>query len=147
MKDYKDLISLSDYVLEIDSKASFGGHYDKIVRYTKFLKQPLKLSMFIPCVDEKPLEKPESLKGYYETDKQGMIDEFKLRKQYNKASNNVIFEGFTFEESKEVIDLIKNDNYYLEYHKMSKTFNVVFDLENELKTIEDLTHLNIKAKY
>lgn len=46
-----------------------------------FVKQPLELWMFIPC-DEKGnvLEEPESLKGFYETHSEGMIQESKLRK-------------------------------------------------------------------
>ena len=91
------LISMTDFVLEQEIiNGGFGqDEIDKVWEYANFLKQPLELWMFIPC-DEKGnvLEEPESLKGFYETHSDGMIQEAKLRKQYYEAKDRVLFEGF-----------------------------------------------------
>ena len=58
------LIPMTDFVIEIDENkpkfknfSSFSeinqyeiNGYDKIRNYAKFLKQPLKLEMFMPCI-------------------------------------------------------------------------------------------------
>jgi len=61
--------------------------------YDVFLDQPLELGMFIPCKDGKPLEKPESLKGYYESSKEGMTQEKQAREEYQEAKDKVLFES------------------------------------------------------
>ena len=98
------LIPMTDFVLEIE-KSSYTQTekyriiewenkcqaFDKIINYTNFLKQPLKLEMFVPC-DEKgkviellhDLNYMTSRWSYYGND---VI-------QYRKAKEKVLFEGF-----------------------------------------------------
>lgn len=58
-----ELISMTDFVLEQSESIKsdmigYGEFIDKVVNYANFLKQPLKLEMFVPCNDsEKAKEK------------------------------------------------------------------------------------------
>ena len=59
----------------------------KIENYSKFLKQPLTLGMFVPCdLDGNLLEYPDHNYNSME-----YMDEFDV---YNEAKNRVLFEGF-----------------------------------------------------
>ena len=46
------LISLSDYVLQLWDDKLMSEIGIRAINYAKFLKQPLKLEMFVPCDDE-----------------------------------------------------------------------------------------------
>ncbi len=59
----------------------------RVLKYARFLKQPLKLGMFVPC-DEKGNILHDV--GYCLDNK---IDF--SRNEYNKAKENVLFKGFT----------------------------------------------------
>ena len=65
----KKLISMTDFILEQRmtseevNASSFqqiqnhiNTYYDKVYAYANFLKQPLKLEMFVPCVEGEPIE-------------------------------------------------------------------------------------------
>lgn len=54
------LVSMTDFVLEQITINQFDEDFtSKVVNYANFLKQPLKLGMFIPCDDnDVPIEKP-----------------------------------------------------------------------------------------
>ena len=60
--------------------------FDLTVNYMQFLKQPLKKEMFV-----NEIEKPESLKGFYETHPEGMKEEAEARKAWQEAEKKVIF--------------------------------------------------------
>lgn len=94
------LIPLSEYVLQEEKTLDnilnenlptikIAESYDRIVNYTKFLRQPLTLSMFVP-VDENGnvLTEPDS--DNYED---GIVYYEKLNK-YVEAKEKVLFEGF-----------------------------------------------------
>lgn len=77
------LISTTDFVLEQSEyiksdMIGYGEFIDKVVNYAKFLKQPLKLEMFVPCVNEEP----------FNYSKHGNAE------QYEKAKEKVLFEGW-----------------------------------------------------
>ena len=97
MTPKEKLISHSDFTEEIENYVRESHNYERgcelIFKHREFIKQPLELWMFIPC-DEKGnvLEEPESLKGFYETHSEGMIQESKLRKQYYEAKDRVLFD-------------------------------------------------------
>jgi len=66
----------------------------KIYRYANFLKQPLTLSMFVPCDDEgNVLEEPKYWNKKYNDDIPE--SELILCEEYRQAKERVIFEGFT----------------------------------------------------
>ena len=83
------LISMTDYVLEQNSNKSSSLWcppfvLQNVVNYANFLKQPLKLGMFIPCDEnDVPLELNETTK----------LNAVFLN-QYQQAKDRVLFEGF-----------------------------------------------------
>lgn len=73
----------------------------KWVRYAKFLKQALKLEMFVPCDDEgNVLDEPEI---YSQWVRENFNDELENEerinqcKDYHQAKEKVLFEGFYWE--------------------------------------------------
>ena len=64
----KNLISMTDFVLEQDEKrVGMRDYCNLIVNYANFLKKPLELWMFIPCdKDGNVLEEPDEFSSYYD---------------------------------------------------------------------------------
>lgn len=99
------LISMTDFILKIDGiepkAVNFSSitdirnyqlnSYSKIVNYANFLKQPLKLGMFIPCD-----ENEESLN--YQEIKQSVIDGTETWDIWYNAQERLIFKGFELVE-------------------------------------------------
>jgi hypothetical protein len=123
------LISMTDFVLnETNRPTTLSDSFQKCVTYAKFLKQPLKLEMFVPCdEDGNVLEEPDQ--------------EFELTfwdystkmSKYEQAKEKVLFEEFEIATNKEGEKVILGDYTCLK----------VSDLENG--TIEDLIkYVNIK---
>jgi hypothetical protein len=83
------LISMTDFVLEQNKKLKNApdayDQYCKIVNYANFLKQPLKLEMFVPCdEDGNFLEEPIDSIGGVEL----------YTKKYQQAKDEVLFEYY-----------------------------------------------------
>jgi hypothetical protein len=88
------LISMTDFVLQVVQTPNVNeaicweqteARLQKIYQYSLFLKQPLKLEMFVPCdedgdVLEEPIESIGGVELYAET--------------YQKAKKKVLFDGF-----------------------------------------------------
>ena len=135
-----------EFVIENDKKAGSGGHYDRVVSYANFLKQPPKLGDFIPCDKEgKPLEKPvfydDYLKGinlelWHPDTKRGC-------KQFKEALERVLFEGFEVEHYSYTIGFMIGIKY-LRYWKNGMGFEIGLDTP---KTLEDLTTLGLTLKH
>lgn len=99
------LISMTDFVLEQEKKWNYEStgiensirKYKDVVfsqyKYANFLKQPLKLEMFVPCdADGNVLEKPEE---HFPTGNNNLEEQiFAKQKQYQKAKEKVLFEGW-----------------------------------------------------
>jgi hypothetical protein len=140
------LISMTDFVLDRIKKplggqqvASVRHHelekYRQIIRYADFLKQPLKLEMFVPCDDEgsylpelptlseSKIESDSPTRDYYIIYK----DKIEL---YYKAKEKVLFEGF---EMKDEVQCVNYDAQCIVYTYMFKY---------EKFTIEDLLNLH-----
>lgn len=86
------LTSMTDFVLDIDTKIEteemFELHgIDLIFNYAKFLKQPLKLEMFVPCDEMGEIMN-------YEEIKQSVIEGTDSWDAYEQAKEKVLFEGF-----------------------------------------------------
>lgn len=105
------LISMTDFVLhesfgvgnEIINKEVF---YNKCSNYAQFLKQPLKLEMFVPCDDEGNVLKDP-----------GLIPSYELE-QYRKAKEKVLFEGFEIiKEGENIIVKHNETNVWLTWTK------------------------------
>ena len=128
------LQSMTDFVLKIDGIVK--QHEDQdiddwslncfgvIENYAKFLKQPLQLGMFVPCVDGKPIE-------YYNMEKTG--GKFcKVGSEIEKeAKERVLFKGFFYKFN------IDKDGKKWEYVK--NEFPHVFSIDQlKRSTIEGL---------
>lgn len=93
------LISMTDFVLEqshllseIPKHQQLTDAYFRSLHYANFLKQPLTLSMFVPCDEEDNLLNPCGCS----------LDKGRCKKEdeYQKAKEKVLFEGFSVEEDK-----------------------------------------------
>ena len=91
------LIPMSDFVLQIDKlrPCDLGQDFSSwnlsklitIKNYAKFIKQPLKLEMFVPCVDGSPIE-------YFELKKTGGKFCQVGSKIEKEAKGKILFEDF-----------------------------------------------------
>ena len=104
----KKLISMTDYVLErslkdiseytITEAFKDGAKVmNEIFNYAKFLKQPLKLEMFIACDDEgNVLEEPEQFQEWLNSDHYFNASESICHqcRMFQQAKEKVLFEGF-----------------------------------------------------
>lgn len=110
----KKLIPLSDFVLEQKKKlgesqliSSILDTTQLIFNYAEFLKQPLKLEMFVPCdEDGNFLEKPADDDYSFYTHKNQSVQE-----EYQQAQEKVLFDGFEVSGNK-ITDGV-NDVYYM----------------------------------
>ena len=135
------LISMTDFVLEQTAKEfSAIKRLNQIIGFAEFLKQPLKLEMFVPCDGEgNILEQPVYTTSHSdECYCKGCEEETKrcsdLQNQYQKAKEKVLFEGFGVK----YFDLRKKS--YLIFNN-----DFVLDLTfKHKKYIESLIHLNIE---
>ena len=128
------LVSMTDFVLE-NAKQPYveGTKYKDLVNYAKFLKQPLKLEMFVPCDEEGDiLEEPTN----YEKRLLNMMTEYNDEVYtYYQAKVKVLFEGIEFITNGGVNFLtIKEDTFDF------FDFNVKF----KNLTIEDLIQYNLQ---
>lgn len=124
------LISMTDFVLEQREKR----HKDNIrsfwicEKYANFLKQPLKLEMFVPCDED------GNVLGEPYNDGNGDNYFGVLLDEYQKAKEKVLFEGFELNfEITEIVGIINNDYQIWFYKNGTTTIN-----SKEIKTIEDL---------
>ena len=85
---------MTDFVLsdKVKSALEYEESYKIIRSYANFLKQPLKLEMFVPCDEEGDiLEVPTN----YENRLLNMMTEYNDEVYtYNQAKEKVLFEGF-----------------------------------------------------
>lgn len=93
------LVSATDYILEKQIKLDSGfinvtEFTDSVVSYVEFLKQPLKLGMFIPCD-----ENDEVLKEPFDTgmwSKWKDIERSEYCDRYEEAKERVLFKGWEY---------------------------------------------------
>lgn len=103
------LKKMTDFVLEqnntIPKDLKLINNYKNIINYANFLKQPLKLEMFVPCSRENGL--PLSLEGL--TDSEGFVlDEIEFN-EYEQAKEKVLFEDFELTENNKGEKLLLGD--------------------------------------
>ena len=94
---------MTDFVLQIDKlrPRDLGQDFSSwnlsklitIENYAKFLKQPLKLEMFVPCDDEGiVLEEPKIEEEYVDEHTTQIFAQYQY--DLDKAKEKVLFEGF-----------------------------------------------------
>lgn len=151
------LIPMTDFVFQLGKTSTFDtdqidwynkelDKLDQIRGYANFLKQPLKLEMFVPCDDDGiVLEVPEN---YHFYEKRLDPNEFRFNVidciEYKEAKEKVLFEGISVQNSKEWIELYGEIRIYVETDVKEKMFSHVFREEySKHKTIEDLTKYDL----
>lgn len=126
------LISMTDFVLQQD--ITDVKQRDSIVKYANFLKQPLKLEMFVPCDDNANiLEEPI----FHEPNNENEIGNYeKLIEEYYEAKEKVLFEGFIITDETEF--LISKYGFSL-YFNQIEDFNVeqLLTWSNEIQLTEN----------
>ena len=97
------LIPMTDFVNNVGNMENYPSHENAlswIYNYATFLKQPLKLEMFVPCDDEGiVLAEPKNPHTFASENSDDYIKKWKseieiYNKVYNKAKEKVLFEGF-----------------------------------------------------
>ena len=146
-KDLKRLIPMTDYVLNQEREYAIHdktvaqivideeAKYAKCFKYAILLKQPLTLSMFVPCDEEgNVLSDPELTLTMSQGDGQlyysAEDEEFDA---YEEAESKVLFKGFEVKKMKD---------YYLVFLK--DKVSPIWASWNDSKKIEDLIRLNLE---
>lgn len=95
MKEFR-LINMTDFVLQqanYTDVSNISEKYATIWNYATFLKQPLKLEMFVPCDENgNVLEKPQMRPGRNSFDEEDMDYDAQELYDYIKAKEKVLFE-------------------------------------------------------
>ena len=132
------LISMTDFVLE-NAKQPYveGTKYKDLVNYAKFLKQPLKLEMFVPCDEEgNVLEVPTN----YEMRLLNMMTEYNDEVYtYYQAKAKVLFEGIEFRTNGGVKFLtIKEDTFaFFDFNVKFKNLTIEYLIQYDLQLTEN----------
>lgn len=137
------LISMTDFVLREQNRLiqasnarlkEFSSQYlDRIFNYANFLKQSLKLEMFVPCdEDGDTLQEPEEFKEWMNSDHYFNASESITHqcRMYKKALEKVLFDGFILHEKR------SSSEYYFLLQDGIYCFTVKKEKSN--KTIENL---------
>lgn len=134
---------LSEYV-----ETQYLGHNDRkcidshwnIVKYTKFLTQPLELWMFVPCKEVNG--KWEVLEETNPDFINDGVEYYARLNEYQQALDKVIFKGWKKQYKNSVINS-NNDEILFNYDGVIYALNnsIPDDFRNKVKTIEDIIHL------
>lgn len=147
------LISMTDFVLELNNDlfpSTFKGKLIRIINYAAFLKEPLKLEMFVPCdEDGNILEYPIDIyyTPYFGCQKYPQECYEHDLKKYNDAETKVLFKGFIIESgyiqaNRDTLYLNNQDGLDIASKNESQDKNFIWDVG--FKTIEDLIPYNIQ---
>lgn len=135
MKTHR-LISMTDFVLE-NAKQPYveGTKYIDLVNYAKFLKQPLKLEMFVPCDEEGNIIS----KFYSEKENTKNLTFSQLSNQYQIAETKVLFEGIEFRTNGGVNFLtIKEDTFaFFDFNVKFKDLTIEYLIQYNLQLTEN----------
>ena len=146
------LISMIDFVLQQTEQmreCSFQELSDKFIevdKYANFLKQPLKLGMFIPCENGVLLEVPEicSCSNQLEAENCAVGCNFDKIEQYQKAQEKVLFKGFgKIRKANGYTNVITHEKREI-YSSPDEMRFVSCINGNRLDTIEDLVNYNLE---
>lgn len=117
-----NLISMTDFVLEQYKNNYHANTPTRILKYANFLKQPLKIEMFVPCDEQgNVLEKPKFhyTKNALKFLNTGVeldiaLETNKKVELYEEAKERCLFNGFEFTESQNysTVNKIKNSVHW-----------------------------------
>lgn len=141
------LIPMTDYVIEqIHKRESIGQCWLSVTKYAQFLKQPLKLEMFLPCDENgNALKEPMSLADSV-MNEQCSKEFAQTTIQYENAKDKVLFKGLNVEVY-ENNSLVKHKRHPLIKYNENIIANYMTGFcEDEFKTIEDLVKFKLELK-
>ena len=139
------LISTDELNLELWKTDLYSDlKWSKSLAHTRFLTQPLKLEMFVPCKEGNVLEEPIGYEIFKEGIKEGGTVVWAVQcKEYQKAKDRVLFKGFEYSVDCGFIHL-DGDNEYQQILYDTKNKQFFNHWDKELKTIQDLVHLDLE---
>lgn len=148
-----ELISMTDYILSLEKERLNDTEYtsfefmDDAVKYANFLKQPIKLEMFVPCDEEgRILEPLQICCDGRDCGCMGMpvnISSTEEMEDHLQAEGKVLFKGFVIDdEFKEDGFIFVNNDDCDRLTFDNKSLKSVCDME----TVEDLVGLGIELK-
>jgi len=133
----KKLVKMTEFV-RLHECGNDNQWVNNVCDYAGLLRKPLELGMFIPCKDGEPMDKPKSFQNDYNGNHVQFELEKMLRKEWLKALESVLFEGW--EIKLELSYGIKIGTKYMEAPVgvlFCKDKSIRFG-DHHLKTIEDL---------
>jgi hypothetical protein len=125
------LISMTNFVLQQHAESSNQNEFeDNCFNYANFLKQPLKLEMFVPCDED------GNVLGIipFNEHKKGSNFEFMQHQIYKEAKEKVLFENLIYLKVSDKIHGFTN----------LECVNCFYIRENDNRNIENITGLNLK---
>ena len=112
------LIPMTDFVNNVGNMENYPSHENAlswIYNYATFIKQPLKLEMFVPCDEDGNVWEYPPTKEEWEWAQKDSADAEQSFKQkeyyYEKAKEKVLFEGF---EQYEDYECAKYEDVYVD---------------------------------
>lgn len=137
------LQSMTDFITWVDEKRNGnGGHYDIIIRYKNFLKQPLQLGFFVPCDENGNVLDPSDV---FKSCEKGFL--------YGKAKERVLFKDSVFYEkkphfqTKRILIMLNNKPDFRIYNQFNYSDGRIekqYFPNNENLTIEDLVNFKLE---
>ena len=120
------LISMTDFVLQQD--ITDIKQRDSIVKYANFLKQPLKLEMFVPCDEDGNVIS----KFYSEKENTKNLTFSQLSNQYQIAETKVLFENIPIAQAKWLVNTFSTIEHLSD---ITNTISPIYLTENAIKQI------------
>ena len=132
------LISMTSFVLQRD--ITDIKQRDSIVKYANFLKQPLKLEMFVP-IDQNGniLEEPKMIEKQLGFEEVEIDYDYAEVEVYKKAREKVLFEGIEFRKNGGVNFLtIKEDTFaFFDFNVKFKNLTIEYLIQYDLQLTEN----------
>ena len=122
------LISLSDYVLQLWDDKLMSEIGIRAINYAQFLKQKIKLEMFVPCDENGDVLE---VVPYY-------ADGIEKVNEYKKAKERCLFEGF---KSVPFSNSVKKGNYIIDFN-YTENINIESLLHHDI--VFELTQVALK---
>jgi hypothetical protein len=122
-----ELISMTDFVLnETNRPTTLSESFQKCVTYANFLKQTLKLEMFVPIdEDGNVLEEPEQFKEWIKSD------------HYFNASESVTHECRMYKKAKEKVLFLRFDGSDFDSSLAKVYLDCYFNIEQLSNEVKD----------
>lgn len=125
---------MTDFVLQSGfNQKHRRDKYDDLCEYARFLKQPLKLEMFVHCdEDGNILEEPNPKEIYPVPTAEEEIDFLDCLEQYQQAKEKVLFEDIPIAQAKWLVNTFSTIEHLSD---IANTISPIYLTENAIKQI------------